>query len=165
MKKYLKKIGRVHNKSVAVQCVRNFSIEINDDFAHALDLLEHTDKNVFITGKAGTGKSTLLQYFREHTDKNVAVLAPTGVAALNVKGQTIHSFFHFPPHITVKAVAKQSLSKKLKALLQKIDAIVIDEVSMVRADVMDCIDMSLRMYRKNQKPFGGLQMIFIGDLY
>lgn len=141
------------------------TIEINPDFARALDLLENTQKNLFITGKAGTGKSTLLQYFREHTAKNIVVLAPTGVAALNVKGQTIHSFFHFPPHITVQAVAKSPPSKKLKEMLGKIDAIVIDEVSMVRADLMDCIDTVLRFCRKKQEPFGGLQMIFIGDLY
>ncbi|MBI5755106.1 AAA family ATPase [Candidatus Peregrinibacteria bacterium] len=141
------------------------AVEINPDFARALDFLENTNKNIFITGKAGTGKSTLLQYFREHTAKNVAVLAPTGVAALNVKGQTIHSFFHFPPHITVQTVAMQSPSKKLKDLLQKIDAIIIDEVSMVRADLMDCIDVVLQFYRNNPEPFGGLQMIFIGDLY
>ncbi len=141
------------------------TIEINPDFARALDILENTKKIMFITGKAGTGKSTLLQYFRENTDKNIAVLAPTGVAALNVKGQTIHSFFQFPPHITVQTVAEKPPSKKLKELLKKIHAIVIDEVSMVRADLMDCIDAALRLYRNRKEPFGGLQMIFIGDLY
>ncbi|MBI5152812.1 AAA family ATPase [Candidatus Peregrinibacteria bacterium] len=140
-------------------------IEINPDFARALDFLENTNKNLFITGKAGTGKSTLLQYFRGNTAKNVVVLAPTGVAALNVNGQTIHSFFRFPPHITIQSVAKQPPSQKLKELLEKVDTIVIDEVSMVRADLMDCIDAALRFYRRNKQPFGGLQMVFIGDLY
>lgn len=141
------------------------SIEINPDFAHALDILEKSKKNAFITGKAGTGKSTLLQYFRTNTKKKIVVLAPTGVAALNVKGQTIHSFFRFPPHIIVQTVNKQRFSKKLKDMVNSIDTIVIDEVSMVRADLMDCIDASLRFYRKKEEPFGGLQMIFIGDLY
>src|SRR3989338_10008828 len=103
------------------------SLEINSEFARALEMLEKTSNNVFITGKAGTGKSTLLQYFRENTKKNVAVLAPTGVAALNVKGQTIHSFFCFPVNITKQNV-KKKLNKKLQKLLSKLDAIVIDEV-------------------------------------
>lgn len=141
------------------------NIEINDDFARALELLKNSTKSVFITGKAGTGKSTLLQYFRENTNKSVAVLAPTGVAALNVKGQTIHSFFRFPTTITPQTVRKKKPSKGFVEMLQKLDAVVIDEVSMVRADLMDCIDEALRFCLKNKKPFGGLQMIFIGDLY
>ena len=88
------------------------TIEINPDFARALDLLENTGKNLFITGRAGTGKSTLLEYFRDNTGKNVAVLAPTGVAALNVKGQTIHSFFYFPITITPKTVRSKKPPKK-----------------------------------------------------
>ncbi|MBI5754399.1 AAA family ATPase [Candidatus Peregrinibacteria bacterium] len=140
-------------------------IEINEYFKKALDLMENTDKVLFITGKAGTGKSTLLQYFREITDKNVAVLAPTGVAALNVKGQTIHSFLRFPPHITKDTVRAKEPSRKLIELLKHIDTIIIDEVSMVRADLLDCIDEALKFYLKNNKPFGGIQMIFIGDLY
>jgi len=165
MIKIFKKSSVAKVKSSMPKSTRTFNVEINPDFARALNLLENTNKNVFITGRAGTGKSTLLQYFRRNTNKNVAVLAPTGVAALNVQGQTIHSFFHFPPHITVHAVAEQSPSKKLGELLQKIDAIIIDEVSMVRADLMDCIAAALRFYRRNKKSFGGLQMIFIGDLY
>ena len=145
--------------------ISNQYIEINPDFAHALELLEKTNKHLFITGKAGTGKSTLLQYFREHTTKQVVVLAPTGVAALNVKGQTIHSFFRFPPHITIAAIDKKAPPGKLKDILRKIDAIIIDEVSMVRADLLDCVDTALRHYRNDETPFGGLQMIFIGDLY
>ena len=152
---------KIHKKTGIITA----KIEINDDFARALKLLENTNKNVFITGKAGTGKSTLLQYFREHTDKNVAVLAPTGVAALNVEGQTIHSFFRFPTTITPQTVRKKKPSKQFLELLKKLDAIVIDEVSMVRADMMDCIDEALRFCLKNEKPFGGLQMVFIGDLY
>lgn len=140
-------------------------LEINAYFRRALALMETTHKNLFITGKAGTGKSTLLQYFREITKKNVAVLAPTGVAALNVKGQTIHSFFHFPPHITKDDIRKKSPSKKLMELLSHVDTIIIDEVSMVRADLLDCVDEALQFYLKCSEPFGGVQMIFIGDLY
>lgn len=159
-RKVKKKSGK--NQGVARDIA---SIEINVDFARALHFLEDTNMNMFITGRAGTGKSTLLQYFRERTKKNVVVLAPTGVAALNVKGQTIHSFFRFAPNITIQTVQQQSSSKKLMELLKKIDALIIDEVSMVRADVMDCIDTALRCNRKNQNPFGGVQMVFIGDLY
>lgn len=140
-------------------------IEINDDFERAIKLLNQSKKNLFITGKAGTGKSTLLQYFRENTKKQVAVLAPTGVAALNVKGQTIHSFFKFPPHITPETVKNLKSTKKFIEMLRHLDTIVIDEVSMVRADMMDCIDLAMKHHLKSKKPFGGVQMIFIGDLY
>ncbi|PIZ76187.1 AAA family ATPase [Candidatus Peregrinibacteria bacterium CG_4_10_14_0_2_um_filter_38_24] len=140
-------------------------IEINEYFRKALDLMENTEKTLFITGKAGTGKSTLLQYFRETTGKNIVVLAPTGVAAINVKGQTIHSFFHFPPHITKDTVREKEPSKKLIELLKHVDVIVIDEISMVRADLLDCVDEILKFCLKSDDPFGGMQMIFIGDLY
>ncbi len=139
-------------------------IELNPEFKKAFELMENSDKNVFVTGKAGTGKSTLLKYFRENTEKNVVVLAPTGVAALNVEGQTIHSFFNFNIDITPTKVKK---ADEIRAELYKnVDAIVIDEVSMVRSDLMDCVDKFLRLNRKDKKqPFGGVQMIFIGDLY
>ncbi|PJC37057.1 AAA family ATPase [Candidatus Peregrinibacteria bacterium CG_4_9_14_0_2_um_filter_53_11] len=141
-------------------------IEINDRFAAAIKLIEDTKVgNLFITGKAGTGKSTLLEYFRENTEKKVVVLAPTGVAALNVRGQTIHSFFLFSPHVTPQMVRDDIPSRKLQTLIMGLDAIIIDEASMVRADLLDCIDTSLRIYRENDEPFGGLKMIFIGDLY
>lgn len=157
------------NKKVSVELKKeqgNFpTIEINEYFKRALDLMENTNKTLFITGRAGTGKSTLLQYFRETTSKNVVVLAPTGVAAINVGGQTIHSFFHFPPSITIDTVRSKEPSKKLKELLKHTAAIIIDEVSMVRADLLDCIDEALKFYLDNDKPFGGVQMIFIGDLY
>ncbi len=141
------------------------NIEINEQFKKALDLLEKTNKNVFITGRAGTGKSTLLDYFRNKTGKKVVVLAPTGVAAVNVKGQTIHSFFGFKPDITLSKVKKTSSAKKRK-LYMSIDTIIIDEISMVRADLLDCVDKYLRLNcGKNKLPFGGRQMVFIGDLY
>ncbi|MBI5699622.1 AAA family ATPase [Candidatus Saganbacteria bacterium] len=142
------------------------SIELNDLFKRALELLENSGKSVFITGKAGTGKSTLLQYFREHTKKKIVVLAPTGVAAINVQGETIHSFFGFKPDITLEKVKKIKFKPGRKNIYKEIDAIVIDEISMVRADLLDCVDKFLRLNGKNRLlPFGGLQMIFIGDLY
>ena len=139
-------------------------IEINDEFKVALELMDVPGRHVFITGKAGTGKSTLLQYFRSTTKKNVVVLAPTGVAAVNVAGQTIHSFFKFKPDITADKIKKLPADKR--ELIQQLDAIIIDEVSMVRADLMDCIDKSLRLNgRKKKLPFGGVKLILVGDLY
>ena len=138
--------------------------EITRDIEHAFSLMEHTSRHVYITGKAGTGKSTLLQYFKENTKREIVVLAPTGVAAINVGGSTIHSFFRFPPRlITQKEVRRVRGKEKLFAAL---DTIVIDEVSMVRVDVMDAIDHSLRLNRlRPNEAFGGVQVICIGDLY
>jgi len=142
------------------------NLDFNERFTAAINRLENTSHHVFITGKAGTGKSTLLQYFRQHTSKNVAVLAPTGVAAVNVKGQTIHSFFRFKPDITPQKVRKNYIRKKDKELFRALDTVIIDEISMVRSDLLDCIDVLLRMHARNKKkPFGGVQMIFFGDLY
>ncbi len=142
------------------------TIEINDQFRHALEIMEDTNKNIFITGRAGTGKSTLLEYFRNSTEKNVVVLAPTGVAALNVKGQTIHSFFRFKPNVTPERVKRLRSSKDSESVYHKLDIIVIDEISMVRADLLDCVDRFLRLNGpESDKPFGGIQMAFIGDLY
>jgi len=140
------------------------AIEINPEFRRALDIMEKTGRHIFITGKAGTGKSTLLDYFRTTTRKKVAVLAPTGVAALNVRGQTIHSFCRFKPDITLEKVKR--ISGKGAALYRNLDAVIIDEISMVRADLLDCVEMFLRLNGPHpKKRFGGLQMIFIGDLY
>ncbi len=137
-------------------------IELSDDYRYALDLLEKHNTSMFITGKAGTGKSTLLQLFRNTTKKRVVVLAPTGIAALNVQGQTIHSFFGFPP----KPLTKKDITpRRYKKLYKRIDTIIIDEISMVRADMMDNIDYFLRINCENPAPFGGKQVIFFGDLF
>jgi len=144
----------------------NQAFDFNEEFSRAFDLLENTKQHVFITGKAGTGKSTLLEYFRDHTTKNVAVLAPTGVAAVNVRGQTIHSFFRFKPDITVDRVRAIRLRKADRELYENLDTVMIDEVSMMRADLLDCIDAFLRIHGPHsRKPFGGVQLVFIGDLY
>ncbi len=138
-------------------------IEINEEFRRAIDVLENSERSIFITGRAGTGKSTLLNYFRNNTRKKVAVLAPTGVAALNIKGQTIHSFFRFKPGITPNRVKK---ARSGNSIYHKLDIIVIDEISMVRADLLDCVDRFLRLNGPEaDKPFGGIQIAFIGDLY
>ncbi len=129
-------------------------------------LLEARAAHMFITGKAGTGKSYLLTHVQEHTTKNLVVLAPTGVAALTVGGQTIHSFFGLPPALlTPETLADHDVAPHKKRLVRNINTIVIDEVSMVRADVMDAMDIILRRVRKTDAPFGGVQMVLFGDLY
>lgn len=143
---------------------RKYILEKTSQFKEALRFMEKTNDHVLITGRAGTGKSTLLNYFREHTKKKVVVLAPTGVAAVNVNGQTIHSFFGFFPDVTVEKVRK--LNPRKKEIYKKLETIVIDEISMVRADLLDCIDIFLRKWGKEKgMAFGGVQMVFIGDLY
>lgn len=142
------------------------NLEFNQEFSESYDLLQNSNKHIFITGKAGTGKSTLLDYFRNNTNKNVIVLAPTGVAAVNVKGQTIHSFFRFKPDITPDKIDTIYIRREDRVIYRKIDTIIIDEISMVRADIMDCIDAFLRMHgRHSELEFGGVQMVFIGDLF
>lgn len=146
--------------------IKKPKIELNPQFKRAWDLIEKTKRNVFVTGKAGTGKSTLLKLFRAKTKKKLVVLAPTGVAALNVQGQTIHSFFGFKPDITPSGVKQVRVTPRKKKLLKKLETIVIDEISMVRADLLDCVDGYLRIHGpKKGEPFGSVQMIFIGDLY
>jgi len=139
------------------------AFQLGDDQQYAFNLLEGTNKNLFITGRAGTGKSVLLRYFVRHTAKRVIVLAPTGVAAINVHGQTLHSFFAFdhsaldPKDVWINVETAQ--------ILRNIDAFVIDEISMVRADVMECVNRKFQLALQNDLPFGGVQMIFFGDLF
>lgn len=140
-------------------------IDLNPQFVRALDLMENSDTSLFITGRAGTGKSTLLQYFKKNTEKNIVILAPTGVAAVNIGGATIHSFFQFKPDVTLeKAWAKGGKAKKPE-LYKSLDAIVIDEISMVRADLLDCVDAFMRRVCGTMSPFGGKRVIMFGDLY
>ncbi|MDR0228232.1 MAG: helix-turn-helix domain-containing protein [Flavobacteriaceae bacterium] len=150
---------------------------------YVLEFINQTNRSIFLTGKAGTGKTTLLREIIETTHKNTVVVAPTGIAALNAGGVTIHSFFHLPfaafvpdlkvPPIltdTVKVETRVTLKRHFlmnntrRALMRNLELLVIDEVSMLRADVLDAIDFMLQTVRRNQQPFGGVQVLFIGDL-
>ncbi len=138
-----------------------FNLDFRPEFEAAFNLMETSKQCLFITGKAGTGKSTLLQYFRDRTRKKVAVVAPTGAAAINVQGETIHSFFKLPPRPISTAEIR---ALKNKSLYRALDALVIDEVSMVRADMMDGVDRFMRLNGpRSKEPFGGVQLIVIGD--
>ena len=117
---------------------------------------------VFVSGNAGTGKTTLIRYLRDTLELRSVVLAPTGVAALNAGGATIHSFFHFPPRLQDPRDLRAPSDRRL---LQKLELLVIDEVSMLRCDVLDCIDAVLRASRGSDRPFGGVQLLFIGDMF
>ena len=139
------------------------NFELSKEFEDISEQIEHSDDNFYITGKAGSGKSTLLSYFRTITQKKVAVLAPTGVAAIRVKGQTIHSFFRFPPKVMQTKHIRKVWDQDI---LLNLEVLIIDEISMVRADVFDAIDYSLRVHRKKlTKPFGGVQLVVFGDLF
>ena len=152
---------RESRKFLSIKKPDNF--EITPEIESALNSFESTSDNYFLTGEAGTGKSTLLRYFRATTKKNHAVVAPTGIAALNVQGQTIHSFFGFGIDITPERVRYARADNLM--MFRNLDSLIIDEISMVRADLLDCIDTSLRMNRRNSAPFGGVQIIAIGDPY
>src|SRR3989338_3044166 len=116
--------------------------ELSEDFIRCFKELENTRRNIYITGEAGTGKTTLLKYFRQNTQKNVVVLAPTGIAAINCYGQTLHSFFKFPP----KLIQKEHVSRVYNGqkIFSKLDMVIIDEASMMRADLLDGVDDALR---------------------
>ena len=142
------------------------------------ELVLYTDSHIFLTGKAGTGKTTFLKNLPLKTYKRMVVVAPTGVAAINAGGQTIHSFFQLPfgPQLPENALGRgynakslaaqyQKLNKKKINLMRSLDLLIIDEISMVRADVLDAIDAVLRRVRRSQKPFGGLQLLMIGDVH
>lgn len=157
--------------------------ETNEEFKYALEYALYTNNNIYLTGKAGTGKTTFLHYLKQVSNKKIAVLAPTGIAAIKVGGQTIHSFFQIPPSVYVpndhrlrtKAPANDKdrstlydhfkYTKERQQLINNIDMIVIDEVSMVRCDLLDVMDSLLRTFRRNPYPFGGVQMLFVGDVF
>ena len=147
----------------------------NAEFQNAWNLIRNTRRSVFLTGKAGTGKSTFLKYICANTSKEHVVLAPTGIAAVNVGGQTLHSFFKIPfkpllpddPDFSPRRIRKtlRYSSQKVK-LIRKLDLIIIDEISMVRCDIIDFIDKVLRIYSGNMRePFGGKQLLFVGDIF
>jgi hypothetical protein len=145
--------------------VENASSEpvITDEFRAVIARAETGASPLFVTGRAGTGKSTLLRLLRDKLRDSLAVLAPTGLAAVQVGGATLHSFFLFPPKLLE---ARDLKAHRHKArLYRRLKAIIIDEVSMVRADVMNAVDLSLRLHRKEDRPFGGVQVISFGDLY
>ena len=140
----------------------NQRFELNDNFQEIIRDFENYNNHLFITGKAGTGKSSLINYIRKKTKKNLVILAPTAIAALNINAKTIHSFFNFPFHVLTKNDIKKHYNRRL---INKIDSIIIDEVSMLRPDILDAINYTLQLTRDNEKPFGGIQIILVGDLF
>ncbi|MCM1260647.1 MAG: DEAD/DEAH box helicase [Staphylococcus sp.] len=140
------------------------NIEITEQFKELFDLLENKNENIILFGSAGTGKSTFLEWFRKNTKKNVVVLAPTGIAALNVKGQTIHSMFRFP-FKPLTPIDIETLARGKKDVLKHADIIVIDEISMVKADILDAINWSLQINLCSKKMFAGKQILLMGDIF
>ena len=137
----------------------------NSEALEAIRLINYTNDSVFLTGKAGTGKSTLLKNITSQLNRNFIIVAPTGIAAINVSGQTIHSFFRIAPRPYLPEDKDIEFIENKQEILKNLDLIVIDEVSMVRADVMNAIDLSLRKNLKSSKPFAGIQLLMIGDLF
>ena len=139
----------------------------NDELRNAWDFVEHTGRSIFLTGKAGTGKTTFLKTVVEQSKKRSIVVAPTGVAAINAGGMTIHSFFQLPftPYVpNARIKSKFDFGKEKRRIIASLDLLIIDEISMVRSDLLDAIDSVLRRYRDHYKPFGGVQLLMIGDL-
>ena len=146
-------------KSLEIQIDRN-----NVDQQMAFDIVANTNTCLFITGKAGTGKTTFVKRIQEEIKKNFIVLAPTGIAAINVGGETIHSFFGLPLEV-IGPHTKIEVSLEKKTLLENVDTIIIDEASMVRSDMVDAMDRYLRAVFSTHMPFAGKQIVFVGDLY
>ncbi|MBI3317191.1 MAG: AAA family ATPase [Candidatus Omnitrophica bacterium] len=137
--------------------------ERSDEFQQCYEIVEKTEKSVYVSGVAGSGKSTFLTFLRQNTRKNLIVLTPTGIAAVNIQGQTIHSLFKFPHALIQKENIKRLWAN---GLFEKLDLLVIDEISMVRPDLLDGVDYALRLNRERfDTPFGGVQVVMIGDLY
>jgi len=139
------------------------NIELSEEQKIFYKLINEEGINAFITGRAGTGKSLLLKYFVENSSKNTAVVAPTGVAAINIGGQTIHSLFKLPPEL--QDFNKIQVDFRTKELLKNLDTLVIDEISMVRADLIEAMNIKLQLAKGSGLPFGGVQIVMFGDLY
>lgn len=147
----------------------------NEEFKKALQIVNFTRRSLFLTGKAGTGKSTFLRYICQHTKKKHVVLAPTGIAAINAGGSTLHGFFKLPFHPLIPTDSRfsnRNIKETLKyngekrKLIREVELVIIDEISMVRVDIIDFIDKVLRIYTRNMRePFGGKQLLFVGDIY
>jgi tetratricopeptide repeat protein len=158
-------------KRIIVTFVENLNpMENNPELQLAWQFIENTGTHLFLTGKAGTGKTTFLRRLKEQSPKRMVILAPTGIAAINAGGVTIHSFFQlsfapFVPETTFNSSQTHyRFSKEKRNIIRSMDLLVIDEISMVRADLLDAIDSALRRYRDREKPFGGVQLLMIGDL-
>lgn len=165
----LKSSEKALNTSI-VNSIKNMEEQLtehNRELELAWEYAEHTGVSIFLTGKAGTGKTTFLKTLRQRSAKSMVVVAPTGVAAINAAGVTIHSFFQLPlsPFVPGSDYRdKFNFSKEKLRIIRALDMLVIDEISMVRADLLDAIDNALRKYRRNSRPFGGVQLLMIGDL-
>ena len=147
----------------------------NPELQNALQIIQFTRRSLFLTGKAGTGKSTFLRYIAANTKKKHIILAPTGIAAINAGGSTLHSFFKLPFHPLLPNDSMYSVrnirntlkynSEKIK-IIREVELIIIDEISMVRADIIDFLDKILRVYCRNMRePFGGKQLLLVGDIF
>ncbi len=172
---HFKETGMAEKDHSASQCAENHIDLDNPELQNALQIIQYTQRSLFLTGKAGTGKSTFLRYIAAHTKKKHIILAPTGIAAINAGGSTLHSFFKIPFHPLLPNDSMFSVrnirntlkynSEKIK-IIREVELIIIDEISMVRADIIDFIDKVLRIYSRNMRePFGGKQLLLVGDIY
>ena len=170
---HFKETGMAEKDHSASQSAENHIDLDNPELQNALQIIQYTRRSLFLTGKAGTGKSTFLRYIAAHTKKKHIILAPTGIAAINAGGSTLHSFFKIPFHPLLPNDSMFSVrnirntlkynSEKIK-IIREVELIIIDEISMVRSDLLDAIDSVMRRYRKHDLPFGGVQLLMIGDL-
>lgn len=172
---HFKETGMAEKDHSASQSAENNIDLDNPELQNALQIIQYTRRSLFLTGKAGTGKSTFLRYIAAHTKKKHIILAPTGIAAINAGGSTLHSFFKIPFHPLLPNDSMFSVrnirntlkynSEKIKIICE-VELIIIDEISMVRADIIDFIDKVLRIYSRNMRePFGGKQLLLVGDIY
>ena len=172
---HFKETGMAEKDHPASQSAENHIDLDNPELQNALQIIQYTRRSLFLTGKAGTGKSTFLRYIAAHTKKKHIILAPTGIAAINAGGSTLHSFFKIPFHPLLPNDSMFSVrnirntlkynSEKIK-IIREVELIIIDEISMVRADIIDFIDKVLRIYSRNMRePFGGKQLLLVGDIY